>query len=289
MVAALGSFFLFTVMFVFAKLLSARHSVIEITFYRNLIASLPFVFMVFVLGDRNILVIRRKPGIVALRAVLGVVTICVTFAAYSLMPMADTQATLFASALFIPVLSMFVLNERVGPWRWSAVLAGFVGVVVILRPAGDVNTLGIAVALAAAMLQAVMQIVLRYLGGHEDPKTLTFYFFVIGTLVTALPLPFVAVTPLVREIPLLFGIGLSGALAQWLLSIAYRNAPAAVISVFNYSGILWATLFGWLIWREWPTAAVFTGAGIVIASNALIMWRESRRGRLAPMRTDADA
>ena len=108
---------------------------------------------------------------------------------------------------------------------------------------------------------------------------MTFYFFVIGTLVTALPLPFVVVQPTLAEIPLLFGVGLSGAAAQWLLSTAFRNAPAAIVTVFNYSGIVWATLFGWLIWNEWPLPAVLVGAAIVIASNFLIIRRESRLGK----------
>jgi drug/metabolite transporter (DMT)-like permease len=102
MAAALGAFFMFTVMNVFAKLLSAHHSVIEIAFYRNLIACLPFLFMVFVLGRREILVIRSKPSLVGLRAVLGAVSLVTTFAAFSLMPMAETTVLLFTASLFIP-------------------------------------------------------------------------------------------------------------------------------------------------------------------------------------------
>lgn len=83
-------------------------------------------------------------------------------------------------------------------------------------------------------------------------------------------------TPTANEIPYLVGVGLSVAMAQWLLSLAYRNAPAAVVSVFNYSSIIWATLFGWLIWNEWPLRWVLAGAAVVIASNFLIIWRESR-------------
>jgi drug/metabolite transporter (DMT)-like permease len=276
MAAAMGAFFMFTIMNVFAKLLSANHSVIEIAFYRNLIASAPFLVMVFVLGDRDILVIRSKPVAVGIRAVFGSITIATTFAAYSLMPMADTTALLFTSSLFIPALSLIFLREIVGPYRWSAVVIGFIGVVVMVRPTGDVYALGVTVAMLAALMQAIMQVVLRYLGGHERPETVTFYFFVIGTLVTALPLPFVAVKITMAEVPLLLGVGLSGAAAQWLLSTAFRNAPAAIVTVFNYSGIVWATLFGWMIWNEWPLPTVFTGAAIVIASNFLMIWRESR-------------
>jgi drug/metabolite transporter (DMT)-like permease len=287
MLAGMAAFFMFTVMNVFAKLLSARHSVIEIGFYRNLIACMPFLFMVFVLGRRDILVIRSKPTMVGLRAVLGAVSLVTTFAAFSLMPMAETTVLLFTASLFIPLLGVFFLGERVGPWRWAAVVVGFAGVFIMAAPEGRVSPLGIAVAIAAALMHAVLQIVLRYLGRYERPETITFYFLVIGTLITALPLPLVAVTPTLDEVPLLFGVGLSGAAAQWLLSTAFRHAPAAIVTVFNYSGIVWATLFGWLIWNDWPTTTVLVGAAVVIASNGLIVWRESRRHRLTGARIRA--
>jgi len=280
MAAAAGAFFMFTIMYVFAKLLSVNHSVIEIAFYRNLIACMPFLILIFGFGKREILVIRSKPTIVGIRAVVGCVSLMTTFLAFSLMPMADTTVLLFTSSLFIPVLGVIFLKEHVGPYRWAAVIIGFTGVVIMLQPTGDVYTLGIAVAMIAALMHAILQIVLRYLGRFERPLTVTFYFVVIGTLVTALPLPFVAVRPTMAEIPLLFGVGLSGAVAQWLLSTAYHHAPAAIVTVFNYSNIVWATLFGWLIWNDWPLPAVFAGAAVVIASNLLMVWRESRLGKL---------
>ena len=287
MLAAMGAFFMFTVMNVFAKLLSDRHSVIEIAFYRNLIACMPFLFMVFVLGKREILVIRSRPSLVGFRAVLGALSLVTTFAAFSLMPMAETTVLLFTASLFIPVLGVVFLGEKVGPYRWAAVVAGFAGVVIMVGPAGQMNTIGVAVAIVAALMHATLQIVLRYLGRFESPETVTFYFLVIGALITALPLPLVAVTPTLAEVPLLFGVGLSGALAQWLLSTAFRNAPAAVVTVFNYSSIVWATLFGWLIWNEWPLPAVLAGAAVVIGSNGLIIWRESRARRITGARIRA--
>ncbi len=268
---------MFSIMVMLAKILSTNHSVIEIAFYRNLIGSLPFLFVVFALGRREILTLNTKPSLVAVRAVLGSVSLVVTFFAFSLMPLADTTALLFTSSLFIPVLGVIVLKESVGPYRWAAVAVGFAGVIIMARPTGDIYVLGIAVAMCAALLHATLQIMLRYLGRYESPETISFYFFAIGAILTAAAMPFVAVTPTVTEIPLLLGVGLSGAAAQWLLSVAYRNAPAAVVTVFNYTSIVWATLFGWMIWNEWPLPAVIAGATIVIASNLLIVWRESRR------------
>ena len=267
---------MFSIMVMFAKLLSENHSVIEIAFYRNLIGSVPFLFIVFALGRRDMLKLRTKPVLVAIRALIGSISLIVTFTAYSLLPLADTTALLFSSSLFIPVLGVIVLKETVGPYRWSAIAVGFAGVLLMTRPTGDVYVLGISVAILAAFLHAVLQIILRYLGRYETPGTISFYFFVIGTALTAMAMPFVAVMPTARELPLLVGVGLSGAMAQWLLSLAYRNAPAAVVTVFNYTSIIWATLFGWMIWNEWPLPMVLAGAAVVIVSNILIIWRESR-------------
>ncbi len=89
------------------------------------------------------------------------------------------------------------------------------------------------------------------------------------------------------EVPLLLGVGLSGAAAQWLLSIAFKNAPAAIVTVFNYSGIIWATLFGWMIWNDWPLPTVLAGGTVVIASNILMIWRESRLGEISDARCRA--
>ena len=276
MTAALGAFFMFTVMNVFAKLLSERHSVIEIAFYRNAIAIIPFLIMIFVFGRREIAALNSKPLLVGLRGLLGTVSLTATFFAYSMLPMAETTALLFTASLYIPVLGVIFLREAVGPYRWTAVGVGFAGVLIMLRPGADVAALGVAVALGAAMLQAIMQVILRHLGRHERPETITFYFFLVGTLVTALALPFVAVTPTAEEIPLLFGTGISGVIAQLLLTIAFRNASAAIVTVFNYSGIVWAMLLGWLIFNDWPLPTVLLGAAIVIGSNVLIIWRESR-------------
>jgi drug/metabolite transporter (DMT)-like permease len=287
MTAAMGAFFMFTVMNMFAKLLSENHSVIEIAFYRNAIASMPFLIMIFVFGKREILVLRTKPVLVGIRAVIGALSLITTFAAFSMMPMADTTALLFTASLFIPVLGVIFLKESVGPYRWTAIVLGFIGVLVMSQPSGQVYSLGIIVGISAALMHASLQIILRYLGKYESPETISFYFFVIGTFLTALALPFVAVRPTMAEIPLLVGVGLSGAAAQWLLSVAFRNAQAAVVTVFNYSGIIWATLFGWMIWNEWPAPVVITGASIVIASNIVVIWRESRLRRVSGARLRA--
>ena len=287
MSSAVAAFLMFTVMNTFAKMLSVNHSVIEIAFYRNLVACIPFLIIIFVFGRREILTIRSKPSLIVIRAAIGTASLVTTFYAYSLMPMADTTALLFTASLFIPVLGVIFLKESVGPYRWAAIAIGFVGVLVMSHPSGEIYTFGILVALGAAILHATLQIIVRYLSRYESTETIAFYFFVVGLILTALPLPFIAVKPTMEEVPLLIGVGLSGAAAQWLLTFAFRNAKAAIVTVFNYSSIVWATLFGWMIWNEWPLPTVIAGAAIVITSNILMIWRESRLGRVSDARFQA--
>jgi drug/metabolite transporter (DMT)-like permease len=288
MAAGVCAFFLFAVMNVFAKLLSENHHIIEIVFYRNIIATLPFLFMFFVLQKRAFLKINQAPVGIFARALLGTISLGLTFAAFAYMPMADATTFLFTSSLIIPILGVFILKEQVGIYRWSAVFIGFIGVLIMLQPGGGaVNYIGATIALSAACMHAGLQILLRFLGRTEKPETITFYFVFIGTIISAIPMPFVFTMPTINDIPLLLGVGLSGVLAQYLLSIAFGNAPAAIVTVFNYSGLIWATAFGWFIWNDWPTLAVWIGGAIIISSNIFIVFRESRKRKLSGERIRA--
>ena len=288
MAAARAAFFLFTVMNVFAKLLADEHSVVEIAFWRNLVALMPFLAIALLAPQRGIHRLQAKPGLVIARSVLGALSLMVTFGAFSLMPMADTTVLMFTSSLFIPLLGILFLKESVGPWRWGAVVVGFIGVAIMTQPGsgGPANLplLGIALALLASLMHATLQIIQRYLGSYEKPLTVTFYFYLVGTVEAAHPMPWVGRWPSLESLPLLLGDGLSGLGAQFCLTVAFKNAQAAIVTVFKYSGIVWATLFGWLIWDEWPLPIVIAGASVVIASNAVMIWRESRVRTLAGSR-----
>jgi drug/metabolite transporter (DMT)-like permease len=290
MAAAIASMFLLAVMNVFAKLLSETHHVVEIAFYRNLIALLPFAVLILVLGRRDILKINSQPRALVARSVVGTISLIATFGAFAMLPMADAQAFLFTASLFVPLLGYFLLKEKVGPYRWSAVIVGFLGVLVMVRPTGDLNLLGAGLALFAALMHATLGTLLRLLGRTEEPLTVTFYFLLMGMLLTLPAMPFLAKMPTAYEVMLMFGAGLSGSAAQMLLSVSFRYAPAALVTIFNYSGIIWATAFGWLIWGDWPAVAVWTGAGIIIASSLFIVWREHRvMQRVTPLAPGSDA
>lgn len=279
MAASAASVLMLNTMNMFAKLLSANHYAIEVAFYRNAIAVMPFAFFIFLCGRRDLLKVHSRPNALIIRSVIGTVSLLATFKAFNSLPMADAQALFFTSSLFIPVLGYFFLKEHVGPYRWSAVVIGFLGMLIIVQPSGDVNLTGVTFALTAALMHACLGTLLRVLGRTERPETVTFYFLLIGTGVTSLAMPFVGTVPKLAEIPYFLGAGLSGALAQVLLSAAYKYAPAALVTIFNYTGIIWATAYGWSIWGDWPGHAVWLGAGIIIASSLFIVYREQRLSR----------
>ncbi len=276
---ALLAFFLLAVMNTFAKILSDTHHVIEIAFYRNLIAALPFLFMIFVLKKKEIIKIKKRPIGVYARAILGSISLTVTFAAFAAMPMADTTAFLFTASLFVPILGIIFLAEKVGIYRWSAIIIGFIGVLIMLNPNGVINMYGVALAMTAAIMHASLQTVLRHISKTESPETIVFYFVTIGTVICAFGMPWVAQIPTWADVPLFIGVGLTGLLAQYFLSLAFSKAPVSIVTVFNYSGIIWATLFGWFIWQDWPALTLWIGAAIVIASNIFMIIRESKTGK----------
>lgn len=277
---AMAAFFMFAVMNVFAKKLSINHSVIEVAFYRNIIATLPFLYMIYIMGKRDILTIRTNPKTIIARSVIGTLSLVTTFAAFAIMPLADATAFLFTASLIIPILGYFFLKEHVGPYRWGAIIIGFIGVLIMLNPTGDVNLQGAAIALSAASMHAILQTILRSLGKTEKPETVTFYFVFIGAFISLIPMPLVFNMPSWEDVPNIIGVGLSGVLAQFLLSNAYKNSPAATVTIFNYSGLIWATLFGWMFWNEWPGYYIWIGGTIVIASNIFILYRENKLAKL---------
>jgi drug/metabolite transporter (DMT)-like permease len=284
MAAAIGAFFMLSSMSLLAKLVSQTHAIAEIAFWRNFIGVIPLAVAVIAFRRREILEIKSKPGVVFSRSIIATVSVMCLFAAFSLLPLADATALVFTSALFVPVFGFFFLGERVGLYRWSAIIVGFVGVLIIAQPSGNWNLLGVMFAIAAAVFNAVLSTMLRLLGRTEHPTTLTFYLLAVGCVLLAPVMPFVGTVPAKGDIGLLVLLGLCGLGMQLLLSTAFKYTPAALASLFSYTQIIWATLFGWLVFGDWPATNIIVGAAIIVTASIFVVMRESylaRRGRLA--------
>ena len=261
---------------VLVKLLSARYSIIEVAFFRSLFALVPATAMVIAAGGFRTL----RTGLFwfhARRASIGVLSMTLMFWSYQLLPLADAVAVGFSAPLFLNALSGPMLGERIGPHRWCAVLAGFVGVLIILKPSSGMFQLGALVALGAALAYAFSMIAIRQLTVIDRSSTIIFYFTLNATLLLAMPLPLVWLAPTPYDAALMAVIGLLGGGTQYFITRACTLAPPSVVAPFNYALILWATLFGFLLWGDLPDRWVVLGSAIVIASGLEIAYRETRR------------
>ncbi len=273
----LGSIVFFSLMNVLVKVLTDRFPVAEVTFFRSLFALLPLC-VVIGLGNGFARTLRTRHALGHLgRSLIGLATMIAMFWSFHLLPLGDAIALNFAAPLFLTALSVPLLNEKVGIHRWSAVLAGFAGVLIIVHPSGDVLQLGALVALGGALTNAFAMIAIRQLSRTEPPDTIVFYFTLLTTLVLALALPFDWKTPSPTEWGLLTAMGVLGGCGQMMLTRAYSLAPATVVAPLNYASLLLAVLFGWLLWGDVPTGTVILGAAVVMASGLYILHRETRR------------
>lgn len=273
---ALFSFACFAAMQVFAKILSPAYDAVELIFWRHLLA---LVLMGLYVGIRRRLSLLavRKPGWIALRALIGTLCLAAMFAANAVQPLAQTTILLFTSSLLTPALAFFVLGEPVGRWRWAAIAVGYAGVVVIVGAPSAVSTVGTILGLAAAALQSGVGLSLRYLGRTENAFALAFYFIAFGAAVGAIGMPFFGHVPVPEDMGALIGMGVTGLAGQVAISEAYRHAPAAVVSPMGYSGLVWAVAFDLALWGVVPGWQVLAGGAVIILCNLFVLWWERKR------------
>jgi drug/metabolite transporter (DMT)-like permease len=220
----------------------------------------------------------------ARRAGLGMTNMVFNFGATILLPLAESTVLGFTAPLFAVVLGAVVWREHIGRYRWLAVTLGFLGVVVIAQPGGEpVPTLGVVLALLTGFFVTVINYQIRDLGRTEDPITIAFYFAAFGTPMAAFVLPFFYTPHSPEQWIALIAIGTIGTLAQWFLAASLRFGAVASIIIIDYTQLIWATLYGWLVWRHMPPAATWLGAPLIVAAGLVIAWREHRLGRAAAL------
>ena len=197
-----------------------------------------------------------------------------------MLPLAEATVIGFSVPIFSTVLAALVLGEPTGKWRWGAVAAGFLGVLLIVQPGtGEVPLLGAGVALVAALLTASVTIVIRRLGATERASTTVFWFAASSLVPLGVMMLWFGRAHDPETWAILSGLALSGGLAQLTLTGALRLAPVALVMPMDYTSLIWATILGTWIFGELPTPWIWVGAPIIIASGLIIVWREHRLAR----------
>lgn len=269
----------FSTMDALIKHLTAGYSPIQIIFFRNLFAFLP-ILPVLLRGGGIALLRTQRLGSHIVRAAMGFGAMICFFTAFALMPLAEVVAISLSAPIFVTAFSVPLLAERVGPRRWAAVLVGFLGVVVMVRP-GSASLIEPAalLPLTGAVLYALALIAMRKLGTTERAPTTVFYFTLACTVLSGLAQPFVWRMPDLVDFALLVCVGLLGGSAQLLMTQSLRLAPAVVVAPFDYTALVFSISFGFAFWGEVPDRMLLAGAAIVVASGLYILHRETLRKR----------
>src|SRR5450830_1479267 len=261
----------------------------QMVFFRSAFAILPVVVIYAIRGELSTAVRTGRPFGQLGRGLLSVGGMFTNFSALTRLPLADATAISFASPLITVALAAIILKERVRIYRWSAVLVGFAGVIVMLVPhfeLGAYATAGVAtvaavgsvLALISAVCNAGTVIQTRRLTQSETTSSIVFYFSLVTALAGAVTLPFSWHTPTGSELLMLVSMGIFGGIGHIFLTESYRHATASVVAPFDYTSMLWALLLGYWVFGELPSALVYLGATIVAGAGLFVIWRERQLG-----------
>jgi len=220
--------------------------------------------------------IPKHPYWMMARTVAAVITGFSAFYAFSVLPLAQVYAIIFASPLLITVLAIPILGEKVRLPRWIAVIVGLCGVLVVLRPGSTDLTLGHGAALAAAVGGAFASVIVRKIGREERTVVIMLYPMMANFMVMACLLPLVYVPMPIEDLGRVAVIAVFAWIAGRFLIAAYNSGEAVIVAPMQYSQILWAAVYGALFFDEVPDQGTLAGSAIIIASGLFIVLRESR-------------
>ncbi len=274
---ALAGFALFSTHDAIIKHLGADYTAFQIVFFRTLLG-FPIITLML-MRDRTDGNLRpRHPWWISLRILSDLTAATGAFYAFSVLPLAQVYALIFATPLIITILAIPILGETVRLRRGLAVVAGLIGVLVVIRPGGTALTLGHLAALASACGGATSSIIARKIGKDERSVVFLLYPMVANFVFMGALMPFVYVPMPAMDLGAMALVAAFAVVAALSVLVAYQRAEAVIVAPMQYSQILWAALFGWLFFNE--DIDLYTGIGVVIiiSSGLYILFRESRSG-----------
>ncbi|WP_048305595.1 DMT family transporter [Halomonas sp. PR-M31] len=258
-----------------AKWLSESYAPVQIVFFRMLIA-LPLIMLIARFNGGLRTLGTRRPLIHLLRGLIATVITFSFIVGLSLLPLAEVTAIAFAAPLFIALLSVPLLGERVERLPLIASFIGFAGVLIVVRPGAAGFQIGALVVLLAAICYALLMITARLYGGREYLWAMVFYVTLVPLIVSALLLPLFWKPPQLVHWLGFVSAGVMGVAAMAFITLAFQHAPASIAAPFDYTAMVWAMLLGWLFWGELPDTWVYVGTAVIIVSGLLVAFHERR-------------
>mgnify|MGYP001184021793 FL=1 len=264
-----------TLMSVQAKLIGPEYHPIQIAFARGIVVLILLSPIIYKLGGINFLK-TKTPFLHLFRSLSGLVGNLLFFYSLHRIPVADVTVISMAVPIFSSILAIIFLKEIIGWRRWTAIIFGFLGVIIAVDPSTDIKMASI-IAVIATFMWSTTIIFLRILGKTENPVKTVFYFMLISMICTSFFQPFYWKEPSLKILLLFVGLGTCAFATQILMTYALQKAQASIVSPFNYTGILWAILFDSLIWNVSPFFNTLIGGIIITISGIYIFHRETKK------------
>ena len=258
------------------KYLTIDYPVAEVVWARFFFANVGILLVAAWRPGFRALIRTRRPCLQALRSILMICSTLLFVGSLSLLPLAEVEAINFAGPFFVVALSAPMLKERVPAEIWIAVIMGFIGVLVIIRPGAGVLSWAALMPIAVAFLYALFQIVTRRLGGADSAITSLFYSGLLGLIVTSLVAPFFWRWPDLKGWLLMAQAGLLGAGSHFLLIKALDLAPASILQPFTYAQLVAAVIIGYVVFDNVPDVWTWLGSAIVVGSGLYVLLRQRR-------------
>ncbi len=271
----LGAMVLLPIMDGVAKHLSATYPVAQVVWARYLFHLAVLVPVALARYGRRIVRPPRLP-VQLLRGTLLLASTALFFAAIARMPMANTLALFFVSPLVVTVLAARLLGERVGAWRWLAVLVGFAGVLAILRPGSGMMHGAALLAIGAGTVHGLYMVTTRQLAGTSEPLVTLLYTALVGAVVMSLVVPFVWRLPTPLDMALMVLLGLLAAGGHFSIIQAFDRATASWLAPLAYAEIVTSTLVGYIGFGDFPDGFTWLGIAVIVAAGVAISLRERR-------------
>ena len=266
---------LFSLQDAFVKAMSEDYSVVTILFLRSLGILPVAAWLLWRTGGPEAFRSRRW-RLQLLRGVLLFLMFLGYYQALTRLPLATAVALVFSAPLMTTLLSVPILGQSIGRHRLGAVLLGFAGVLIMVRPGGEAFGPAALLCLGASFCYALSMVLTHHLGSTESLGSLVFYPNLIFLLGSAVLIPSQGTPVSLPHTALIVGFGLWTLLAHFAITQAYRIAPPPLLAPFDYTTLVWALLWGWLIWDEWPGWITLLGALVVILAGLYVVTREAR-------------
>ena len=266
---------------------STDYPIGQILFFRGFFG-IVFYFFVIPRNRMHNFYQTKRPGLHSLRCISGLIALVAIFIALRELPLATVVSISFAAPIFTTIFSIFFLNEKVGIYRWLAVLVGFIGILIITEPGiSELNIYYIFPVIFCLGLSYVA-ITLRQLSTTEPVWLISFYFSLVITLLSFLTIPSGWVMPSLGHFILLSLIGIFGGVSNLWLSQSYKYSEVSLVTPLKYLALVFAIIFGYFIWNEIPTIKTLLGAFLVIISTLIIFRREIYKKKIITSKTIND-